>query len=165
MLATPPEANVRAGLITKRSFSSTSGAKKSLLDMTPFFDETVSVPNSKLVPLVAGVASDAIAPSSRRSRPSGGPVDTVASVYVHGACNARCDPADSQFFIAGDLVYVVANKNKEEFFAASEAWVAENQASKFVAGILGTCIENGEKDSSFVRVFVDNMFNTMLSCC
>jgi hypothetical protein len=154
LLGAPHTEAVKLGAIAKRAFGTATTKTKSLLDMTPFYDQGFKGVQNKTVPLVAGVASDSIVPASRHKR------DTVASAYIHGACNARCDPADSHNFVAGDLVYIVAKKDKSELYAGSE-----KKKGNFIAGVLGTCLENGERNSPFVRVFVDNTFNTMLSCC
>lgn len=158
MISAPRKESAQLDLISRRSFGTASSSKgKSLLDMTPFFDPTFQGVQNEDVPLVIGVASDAIAPSSRSK------LDSVASAYIHGACNARCNPDDSDKFVAGDLVYVQAAANKSELYAVPESEV--KTGVERIAGILGTCLENGDRNSPFVRVFVDNLFNTMLSCC
>lgn len=149
-------------LMSTRAFGSREKGKSSILSMTPFYNDSLPVTQSSEVPLVAGVASDAIAPSSRHKANA-----VVSSAYIHGACNARCDAEDSQNFTAGDLVYIVGDADGQELYAASESLIQTriNKNALCVVGVLGTCLENGDRHSPFVRVFVDNMFNTMMSCC
>lgn len=155
-------ADSKLDLMSRRSFSG-SDSKKSMLDMTPYYDPAFQGVKHSSVPLVAGVVSDPIPQPSRHK------LDIVASAYIHGACNARCKDTDSHHFVAGDLVYIVAEGAgpNPKLYAASEKMIETEKAKTtfHIAGVLGTCLENGESGSPFVRVFVDNSFNTMLSCC
>ena len=153
----PADSRKGHGAITKRAFGYKQSGDKSLLTMTPVYRGEQVVKGS--FPLVAGVASDVVAPSSR------GKGNVISSTYIHGACNVRCKIEESKTFRAGDLIYVAADRSKGVLYAMSQETCDKDGVTRLIAGILGTCLENGEEGKPFVRVFVDNSFNTMLACC